>query len=232
MAIKTQTPKKSKRIIMSLLLLVLLGWLILLGWVLSLWCFSGFGTAFHSVTTLSQKQTIAVADFNDIAIAEKVKSWLGVIPTHGVIHRVKQARLLIKNELDNVLPETTSEPSDIAEDLLHISKQVWLLISLTVQVMLIKLLILLAAIPLFILAMTAGLIDGLNQRAIRTASLGRESSYVFHRLNHYYKRGLLMLLALWLAMPVSITPAFVFVPVSILLSVMVSVTASRFKKYL
>jgi len=41
-----------------------------------------------------------------------------------------------------------------------------------------------------------------------------------------------MLLALWLAIPVSITPAFVFVPVSILLSVVVSVTASRFKKYL
>jgi integrating conjugative element membrane protein (TIGR03747 family) len=232
MAIKTQASKKSKKTMMSLLLLVLLGWLILLGWVLSLWCFSGFDTAFNSVTTLSQKQTIAVADFNNSAIAEKIKSWLGTIPADEVTHKITQARQLIKNELDNVLPETTSELSDIAEDVIHISKQVWLLISLTIQVMLIKLFILLAAIPLFILAMTAGLIDGLNQRAIRTASLGRESSYVFHRLNHYYKRGLLMLLALWLAIPVSITPAFVFVPVSILLSVMVSVTASRFKKYL
>lgn len=232
MAIKTQTQKKSKRFIMSLLLLVLLGWLILLGWVLSLWCFSGFETAFNSVTMLSQKQTRAVADFNDVAIADKVKSWLGIIPTQEVTLKVTQAQLLIKNELNNVLPEPTSELNDIAEDLIHISKQVSLLLSLTVQVMLIKLLILLAAIPLFMLAMTAGLIDGLNQRAIRTASLGRESSYVFHRLNHYYKRGLLMLLALWLAIPVSITPAFVFVPVSILLSVMVSITASRFKKYL
>lgn len=232
MAIKTQAPKKSKRIIMSLLLLVLLGWLILLGWVLSLWFFSGFDTAFNSVATLSKKQTTAVADFNDIAIAEKVKFWLGTIPVTEVTHKVTKANQLIKNELVNVLPEPTTELNAIADDVIHISKQVWLLISLTLQVMLIKLLILLAAIPLFMLAMTAGLIDGLNQRAIRTASLGRESSYVFHRLNHYYKRGLLMLLALWLAIPVSITPAFVFVPVSILLSVMVSVTASRFKKYL
>ncbi len=232
MAIKTQTQKKSKRFIMSLLLLVLLGWLILLGWVLSLWCLSGFDTAFNSITTLSQKQTTAVADFNDVAIAEKVKSWLGTIPTHEVTLKVTQAQLLIKNELNNVLPEPTSELNDIAEELIHISKQVWLLLSLTIQVMLIKLLILLAAIPLFMLAMTAGLIDGLNQRAIRTASLGRESSYVFHRLNYYFKCGLLMLLALWLAIPVSITPAFVFVPVSVLLSVVVSVTASRFKKYL
>ena len=98
--------------------------------------------------------------------------------------------------------------------------------------MLIKLTILLAALPLFALTMTAGLVDGLNQRFIRTASLGRESSYVFHRLNHFFKRGLIVLLAVWLAMPVSITPALVFVPVSLLLSVMVSITASRFKKYL
>ncbi|EEZ95994.1 TPA: TIGR03747 family integrating conjugative element membrane protein [Legionella pneumophila] len=232
MAIKTQTQKQSKKLIMSLLLLVLLGWLILLGWVLSLWFFSGFDTAFNTVTQLSQKQTTAVADFNDVVIAEKVKSWLGAIPTHEVTLKVTQAQQLIKNKLDNVLPEPTSELSDITEDLIHITQQVWLLIGLTVQVMLIKLLILLAAIPLFMLAMTAGLIDGLNQRAIRTASLGRESSYVFHRLNYYFKYGLLMLLALWLAIPVSITPAFVFVPVSILLSVVVSVTASRFKKYL
>lgn len=232
MAIKPQSPKKSKKIVMSMLLLVLLGWLILLGWVLSLWCFSGFDTALNSVATLSQKQTTAVADFNNVAIAETVKSWLGAIPTYEVTHKVTQARLLIKNELGKVLPETTSELSGITEDVIHISKQVWLLISLSVQVMLIKLIILLAAVPLFMLAMTAGLIDGLNQRAIRTASLGRESSYVFHRLNHYFKISLLMLLALWLAIPVSITPAFVFVPVSILLSVMVSITASRFKKYL
>ena len=103
---------------------------------------------------------------------------------------------------------------------------------LTTHVMLVKLTILLAAIPLFALTMIAGLVDGLNQRFIRTASLGRESSYLFHRLNHYFKRGLLVLLIVWLAMPVSITPALMFVPVSILLSLMVSITASRFKKYL
>ena len=98
--------------------------------------------------------------------------------------------------------------------------------------MIIKLTILMAAIPLFMLAMTAGLVDGLNQRAIRTASLGRESSYVFHQLNRLFKRVLIVLLGLWLAIPVIITPALMLVPVSVLLSVMVSVTASRFKKYL
>ncbi|HCO4740465.1 TPA: DUF4400 domain-containing protein, partial [Legionella pneumophila] len=54
----------------------------------------------------------------------------------------------------------------------------------------------------------------------------------FHQLNRYFKRGLFLLLSLWLSLPVSINPALVFVPVSLLLSLMVSVTASRFKKYL
>jgi len=41
-----------------------------------------------------------------------------------------------------------------------------------------------------------------------------------------------ILLMLWLALPVSITPAYVFVPVSLLMGLMVAMTASRFKKYL
>lgn len=63
MAIKTATPKPSKRVVMSLMLLVLLGWLILMGWVSSLWCFSGFDQALHTVMTLSQKQTQAITEF-------------------------------------------------------------------------------------------------------------------------------------------------------------------------
>jgi len=51
-------------------------------------------------------------------------------------------------------------------------------------------------------------------------------------INRLFKRGLLVLLGLWLAIPLSITTALMLVPVSVLLSVMVSVTASRFKKYL
>ncbi|HAT1867306.1 TIGR03747 family integrating conjugative element membrane protein [Legionella pneumophila] len=232
MAIKTGTPKPSKRVVMSLMLLVLLGWLILMGWVSSLWCFSGFDQALHAVMTLSQKQTQVITEFNGMKIANKVKSWFGNMPTQGLTDKAVQTNSLIKNGLNEVLPDEKNELNDIAEDFIYIAKQVWLLMGLTTQVIFIKFVILVSAIPLFLLATTAGLVDGLNQRAIRTASLGRESSYVFHQLNRYFKRGLLLLLSLWLALPVSITPAFVFVPVSLLLSIMVSVTASRFKKYL
>jgi integrating conjugative element membrane protein (TIGR03747 family) len=231
MAIKTQTSKQSKRTIMSLLLLVFIGWLILLGWALSLWGMSGFDSAWEALYGLSNQQTMAVAEFNDASVAEHFKTWFATLPSKKITDKVARATASIKNELNHVLPDNDSEFNTVAEDLFNTTKQIGLLISLTAHVMLIKLMILMASIPLFALAMTAGLVDGLNQRAIRTASLGRESSYVFHQLNRYFKRGLLILLALWLAVPISITPALMFVPVSILLSVMVSVTASRFKKY-
>lgn len=231
MAIKTHTPRPSKKHIMSLLLLVFIGWLILLVWALSLWGMNGFDSAWKSLYVLSKQQSMAVAEFNDASIAEHFKSWINTLPTEKIAGGVTQASTVIKNELNTVLPEDNSEWIQIADDLFTFTKQIGLLISLTAHVMIIKLMILMASIPLFALAVTAGLVDGLNQRAIRTASLGRESSYVFHQFNSYFKRGLLMLLALWLAIPVSITPALMFVPVSILLSGMVSITASRFKKY-
>lgn len=232
MAIKTATPKPSKRTLMSLMVLVLLSWLILMGWGSSLWYFSGFDKALHSVMTLSQKQTQAITGFSGMKVANKVTYWFDTLPTQELGNKIVQSSTFIKSSLNKVLPDERNELNSAAEDFIYLTKQVWLLMELTTQVMFIKLVILVSAIPLFLLATTAGLVDGLNQRAIRTASLGRESSYVFHQLNRYFKRGLLLLLSLWLALPLSITPAFVFVPVSLLLSIMVSVTASRFKKHL
>jgi len=231
MAIKTEAQRRSNRVLMSLLVLIFIGWFILFAWTLNIWIKSGFDTAWQSVYDLSQQQTTAVTEFNDASIAASLKSWAMTLPTEQISHTVATATDTIKNELHEVLPKENFEFNDVAQDLSQISKQVWLLFSLITHVLCIKLMILLASIPLFALAMTAGLVDGLNQRAIRTASLGRESSYVFHQLNRYFKRGLLMLLALWLAIPISITPAFMFIPISILLSGMVSITASRFKKY-
>ena len=165
-------------------------------------------------------------------IANSIQYWFGKLPTQELSTKAIETGAMIKNSLDKVLPDEGNELNYAAEDLFYLAQKVWLLMKLSTQILFIKLAILISAIPLFLLATTTGLVDGLNQRAIRTASLGRESSYVFHQLNRYFKRALLLVLSLWLILPLSITPAFVFVPVSLLLSIMVSVTASRFKKYL
>ncbi len=232
MAVKSQTRQYSKKLFFNVFVVVWLGWLILFCWTMSLWVRFGFEEAFQQLYQLSNQQRAAIVQFNDASIAERLNAVLLKLPTEGFLNKVSEMNHSIRRVLPDSQFIATTELNRITDETLRVAKQVWMLVGMTWHVMLIKLTILMAAFPLFLLAMTAGLIDGLNQRAIRTASLGRESSYVFHQLNRLFKRGLIVLLGLWLAIPVSITPALMLVPVSVLLSVMVSVTASRFKKYL
>lgn len=232
MAVNTQTRQYSKRLIVNVVMVAVLGWLLLFCWTMTLWVRFGFDYTWQHLYQLSNQQRAVVVQFSDESIAERLNSALANVPMERISNRVSE----INQSIQKVIPDEpfiiSAELNNLTHDALKVAEQLWMLVGITGHVMLIKLTILLAAIPLFVLAMTAGLIDGLNQRAIRTASLGRESSYVFHQLNRLFKRGLVVLLGLWLAIPVSITPALMLVPVSVLLSVMVSVTASRFKKYL
>ncbi|HCJ1111497.1 TPA: TIGR03747 family integrating conjugative element membrane protein [Legionella pneumophila] len=204
----------SRQMTLQLTLVLFLGWLALIIWAVSQWLLHGYPFAFDKVNVLVNTQREAITP-------------------------VYQGSLLATLSLDVKPSWTLTIPylnklaiNDFAADLLEKSQQFFQLVLLSSQCLLIKLIILFAAMPLFALTMVAGLVDGLNQRAIRTACLGRESSYVFHRLNHYLKKLLVILLMLWLALPVSITPAYVFVPISLLMGLMVAMTASRFKKYL
>ena len=204
----------SRRMTLHLALVVFLGWLCLLIWAVGQWVFYGYSQAFNNVSSLVDNQRQAITP-------------------------VYQGSLLSAMPLDTRFQVSLDHPylvklsfNEITADLVTKTQQFIKLILLASQCMLIKMMILLAAMPLFALAMIAGLVDGLNQRAIRTACLGRESSYVFHRLNHYFRKGLVIVLMIWLGIPISIAPAYVFIPISLMLALMVAMTASRFKKYL
>lgn len=205
----------SRKLTMQLTIVLFLGWLAIIIWAISQWLLHGYPYAFEKVNVLVNTQREAITPVYQ-------GSLLASLPLNAE-PRWALTTIPYLNKL---------AVNDFIKDLIEKSQQFLQLILLSSQCLLIKLIILFAAIPLFSLTMIAGLVDGLNQRAIRTACLGRESSYVFHRLNHYLKRGLVILLMLWLALPVSITPAYVFVPVSLLMGLMVAMTASRFKKYL
>ena len=100
------------------------------------------------------------------------------------------------------------------------------------QLYAIRLTVLCLAAPLFVLLLWVGLVDGLVQRDLRRWGGGRESAYVYH----YAKRSNLVFVAIgaivYLAMPVSIHPAIILMPFATACAVSVSLTASRFKKYL
>jgi len=206
--------KYSTKMTLQLSLIVFIGWLVLLAWSLGQWGLHGYNSAYHNLNSLIDKQRQAISPVYQGSLLSTLPLELHYNPSLNHPYLTK----LSFNEL------TT--------DLITKSQQFIKLMVLTSQCMLIKLMIMLAAMPLFALAMIAGLIDGLNQRAVRTACLGRESSYVFHRLNHYFKKSMVIALMAWLAIPISITPACVFIPISLMLGLMVALTASRFKKYL
>jgi integrating conjugative element membrane protein (TIGR03747 family) len=101
-----------------------------------------------------------------------------------------------------------------------------------VQLFAVRLTVLALATPVFLLFGLVGLVDGLVQRDLRRWGGGRESSYLYH-----YARGSVwvFLIGAWviyLAMPVSINPAFVVVPFAILFAFSITITGSTFKKYL
>ena len=129
----------------------------------------------------------------------------------------------------NVIPHPIVYEQDL--QLLDVMR-FWHLLRATGYVMLTKLTLLESAIPLFFLSMMAGLIDGLNQRAIRAACLGRESTYVFHKSVPIARKSMCFVLGLWLCLPVSLPPEPIFVSLAILLGFVTRMSASRFKKYL
>ncbi|VEG92562.1 DUF4400 domain-containing protein [Legionella spiritensis] len=204
----------SRRMTLHLALVVFLGWLVLLIWSVGQWALYGYGHAFDNVSTLVDNQRQAITPVY-----------------HGSILSTLPMETRFQLSLDHPYLAKLGF-NELTADLITKTQQFIKLMLFASQCMLIKLMILLAAMPLFALAMVAGLVDGLNQRAIRTACLGRESSYVFHRLNHYFRKGLIIVLMIWQGTPISITPAYVFIPISLMLALMVAMTASRFKKYL
>lgn len=102
----------------------------------------------------------------------------------------------------------------------------------TIQVFAVRLAVLCLATPVFLLLAIVGLVDGLVQRDLRRWGGGRESSYLYHYAKKSVWPFALTSWICYLALPVSLHPAFIVLPFAILLGLTVALTASRFKKYL
>jgi len=95
-----------------------------------------------------------------------------------------------------------------------------------------RILILVLTLPLFLMAIFTGLIDGLVRRDLRRFGAGRESGFIYHRA----KRMIIpMWVAPWIiypALPMTVSPLLVLLPSAAALGVVVSISAGSFKKYL
>lgn len=102
----------------------------------------------------------------------------------------------------------------------------------TTLTFLVRLLVLTLTIPLFVMAIFVGLVDGLVRRDIRKVGAGRESGFIYHRVKASVIPLAVLPWVVYLALPISVHPLLILLPSATLLGLAVSITAGSFKKYL
>ncbi|EBY5131486.1 TIGR03747 family integrating conjugative element membrane protein [Salmonella enterica subsp. enterica serovar Brazzaville] len=97
---------------------------------------------------------------------------------------------------------------------------------------LLRLAILLQALPLFVLIIVVGLIDGLVRRDLRRFGAGHESGFVYHHARRMIGSSLVATGLVWLAVPFFLEPGVVLVLGAMVTGIGISVAIGTFKKYL
>ncbi|HHP2703563.1 TPA: TIGR03747 family integrating conjugative element membrane protein, partial [Citrobacter freundii] len=97
---------------------------------------------------------------------------------------------------------------------------------------LLRLAILLQALPLFALIITTGLIDGLVRRDLRRFGAGHESGFVYHHARRMISSSLIATGLVWLAVPIFLEPWVVLALGAMVTGIGISVAVGTFKKYL
>ena len=101
----------------------------------------------------------------------------------------------------------------------------------TVKLLLLRLVIVVLALPGYALAVVTGLFEGLVARDIRKFTGGHESAYVFHKAKRWITPSVMLTVTLYLMLPWSVPPALLFAPTLMLTAGLVYIAASRFKKF-
>ncbi|WP_444756744.1 TIGR03747 family integrating conjugative element membrane protein [Pseudomonas sp. A014] len=96
----------------------------------------------------------------------------------------------------------------------------------------VRLAVLTLAMPLFLLVVITGAVDGLMRRDLRKFGADRESSFVYHRAKRTLPSLMVSPWVIYLSLPWSLNPNWVLLPFAVLLGWMVAITAATFKKYL
>ncbi|MBV6524448.1 TIGR03747 family integrating conjugative element membrane protein [Ursidibacter maritimus] len=99
-------------------------------------------------------------------------------------------------------------------------------------VFVIRLMIIVLTSPVFLLAGLVGLVDGLVNRDLRRFGVGRESAFKYHHAKRAVVPVMFIAWIVYLSLPFSIHPNLILIPAALLFGIMISLTASNFKKYL
>ena len=197
-------------------ILISLGFSLLVEWVGLTFYWSDQGAA-HSAAVLSND-----AYFLNVKLHE---SWLGLVSSG-------QWGTSIADHVYYALFQFTH-----IEDLLNILKVRGFFAEYThatfntIQSFCVRLSITILALPLFILALTWGVGEGQIRRELRKYGADVERGFIYH-IAKYTAGGLIFIpIFLYLSLPFSINPGWVFVPFACLLAINMMVMSATFMKY-
>lgn len=186
----------------------------------------------HSRSMLQTEIAYLQQDFNKSLITDS--------PGRFARSFVKNARSLleltgIRHLLSGITNGASQEPSALCSLLRYLSQAIAPYAEAarnSVQLFAVRLAVLILTLPTFVLFSLVGLIDGLVRRDLRRWGGGRESSYLYHYAKKSVWRFVLVAAITYLALPISLHPAFILLPFATLFALSISITASTFKKYL
>jgi integrating conjugative element membrane protein (TIGR03747 family) len=96
----------------------------------------------------------------------------------------------------------------------------------------IRVMILFLSLPLFLLVILTGMVEGLVRRDLRRYGAGYESSFVYHHAKRFIKPALYGPCMLYLAWPTAVWPDLLLLPSALLVGGVLTVVTASFKKYI
>lgn len=102
----------------------------------------------------------------------------------------------------------------------------------TTETFIVRLLVATLSLPAFLIIGIVGVIEGLVQRDLRRFGGGIEHAFVYHMIKRNLRWPVYLSWVLYLSMPISVHPNWVFVPAALSFGGGLMLMTSTFKKYL
>jgi len=102
----------------------------------------------------------------------------------------------------------------------------------SIQAFLLRLVVVMLALPAFVLIAMMCSVEGLTLRALRRYGGGHETAYVFHHAKRVLAPSILLPAIIYLSWPTPLSPVLVFGPALFVFSIALTLTVSKFKKFL
>ncbi|PLA73955.1 hypothetical protein CYQ88_08300 [Hydrogenovibrio sp. SC-1] len=111
-------------------------------------------------------------------------------------------------------------------------EQYFIAIAYTIELNAVRLAVIVMSLPAFILFGIYAIVDGLNERDVRTWSGGRESSFVYHHTKRWITTFIYLPIIVYLSSPWSIHPSLFMLAFALPFSYAIWLATMYFKKYM